>query len=96
MKTMENSGTTMMKSGSVAWKVAGGVLAGAAAGAIAGVLLAPDSGKNTRKKIAVGTKKMVDDVKSKTTDTINSAKESIKNVTNKMAHQAERLEESLN
>ncbi len=45
------------KSGSTALKVAGGILAGAAAGAIAGVLLAPDSGKKTRKKIAVKTKK---------------------------------------
>ncbi|MDA0194580.1 MAG: YtxH domain-containing protein [Bacteroidetes bacterium] len=40
------------KSGGTALKVAGGVLAGAAAGALTAVLLAPDSGKNTRKKIA--------------------------------------------
>ncbi len=33
-------------------KVLLGFLAGAAAGALAGILLAPDSGENTRKKIA--------------------------------------------
>lgn len=51
------------KKGSTAMKVAGGVLAGAAAGAIAGILLAPDSGKNTRKKISEKSKKVVANVK---------------------------------
>ena len=44
-------------------KIIIGVLAGAAAGAITGILLAPDSGKNTRKKIIDGTNDMVDNLK---------------------------------
>ena len=44
-------------------KIITGVLAGAAAGAITGILLAPDSGKNTRKKIIDGTNDMVDNLK---------------------------------
>ncbi|MBL7873632.1 MAG: YtxH domain-containing protein [Cyclobacteriaceae bacterium] len=61
-----NSNTPKKKN--TALKVAGGVLAGAAAGAIAGILMAPDSGKNTRKKIADKSKKVTADVKSKVTE----------------------------
>lgn len=61
----EDKGKKTKKSGSTALKVAGGLLAGAAAGAIAGILLAPDSGKNTRKKIADKTKKITASVKEK-------------------------------
>ncbi len=53
-------------------KVAAGALAGAAAGALAGVLLAPDSGKATRKKIADQSKKVVADTKKKVTDKVKS------------------------
>lgn len=41
------------------------VLAGAAAGALAGVLLAPDQGKETRRKISDGIKSGADDLNSK-------------------------------
>lgn len=69
METNEMQKTKKVKkSGSTALKVAGGVLAGAAAGALAGVLLAPDSGKNTRKKIVDKTKKVAGDVKMKVAD----------------------------
>lgn len=44
-------------------KIITGVIAGAAAGAISGILLAPDSGKNTRKKIVNGTNDMVENLK---------------------------------
>ena len=50
-------------------KVALGVLAGAAVGAIAGVLLAPDKGSETRKKIS-----------KKTSDTVNAAKDKVASV----------------
>jgi len=68
------------KSGNTALKVVAGVLVGAAVGVIAGILLAPDSGKNTRKKIVDKTKDMADDVKMKATDTL-------KNITNKIARE---------
>lgn len=97
METVENMGTKKVKkSNRTGLNVAAGVLAGAAAGAIAGVLLAPDSGKNTRKKIADGTKKMVDDVKAKATDSLKMATESVKNVSTKINRKAEMLEENLN
>jgi gas vesicle protein len=56
-------------------KVILGVAAGAAAGAITGILLAPDSGKNTRKKIAQGTTDLVDDLKQEVSDKVDFAKE---------------------
>ncbi len=49
-----------MKTGS---KVLIALAAGLAAGAIAGVLLAPDSGKSTRKKIVDAGKDLMDDGK---------------------------------
>ncbi|HJW28261.1 MAG TPA: YtxH domain-containing protein [Saprospiraceae bacterium] len=42
-----------------------GIAAGVAAGALLGVLLAPDSGVNTRKKIANKGQDVVDDLKSR-------------------------------
>lgn len=43
-------------------KVIGGFLAGAALGAVAGILLAPDSGSNTRNKVADESKKLTNRV----------------------------------
>lgn len=42
-----------------------GIVAGIAAGAIIGVLMAPDTGENTRKKIVSKSNSTVDDLKSK-------------------------------
>ena len=96
MKMTEELGTKKWKkSGKTAMKVAAGVVIGAAAGAIAGILMAPDSGKNTRKKIADGTTKLMKDVKLSTTD-------KIKNVTGKLTNKTTAidstpvLEENLN
>lgn len=49
-------------------------LIGAAAGATAGILMAPDEGKKTRKKIA----KSADDVKKSVEDMVDETKESLK------------------
>jgi gas vesicle protein len=53
-------------------KVVLGVVIGAAAGAILGVLFAPDSGKNTRGKIASKSGDTVDKLKSKFNDFVDS------------------------
>ncbi len=49
-------------------KVLLGVVIGLAAGAMAGVLMAPDSGPNTRKKLSTKGTDMVDDLKGKFND----------------------------
>lgn len=41
-------------------KIIGGFLIGAAVGAVAGILLAPDSGENTRSKLKDETKRLAD------------------------------------
>ncbi|MDP1763323.1 MAG: YtxH domain-containing protein [Sediminibacterium sp.] len=46
-------------------KILTAVLAGAAIGAIVGILLAPDKGSETRKKISEEGKRLADDVKDK-------------------------------
>ncbi|MDD2982923.1 MAG: YtxH domain-containing protein [Crocinitomicaceae bacterium] len=53
-------------------KVALGVLAGAAVGAIAGVLLAPDKGSETRKKISKKTSDTVTGVKDKVASVVGT------------------------
>lgn len=55
-------------------KVLLGFLAGAAAGALAGVLLAPDKGSATRKKIAGKAGDVTDSVKNSFNDFIDSVK----------------------
>jgi gas vesicle protein len=49
-------------------KVVLGILGGLAVGAIAGILLAPDKGSNTRKKILDSGKGYMDDLKGKFDD----------------------------
>lgn len=49
-------------------KIALGVLGGIAVGAIAGILLAPDKGSKTRKKILFKSKNFADDIKGKFED----------------------------
>lgn len=49
-------------------KVLLGVVVGLAAGAMAGILMAPDSGSNTRKKLSSQGQGVVEDLKSKFND----------------------------
>jgi len=57
-----------------------GFLAGAAAGALAGILLAPDKGSETRKKISRKTGDWGDSLKSSFNDFIDGVKESYTSV----------------
>ncbi|WP_298223790.1 YtxH domain-containing protein [Flavobacterium sp.] len=56
-------------------KVLLGILGGVAVGAIAGVLLAPASGKDTRKKLLKNGKGYIDDLKDKFEDLQNEVTE---------------------
>ncbi|KYG76941.1 MULTISPECIES: YtxH domain-containing protein [Roseivirga] len=67
-------------------KIITGVVAGVAAGAVTGILLAPDSGKNTRKKIAEGANDMVDNLKEEAEVKAKSAKETYNDSLEKAAN----------
>ena len=67
-------------------KIVTGVLAGAAAGALTGILLAPDSGKNTRKKIVEGTNDLVDNLKDEVETKSEVAKETYNHSLEKAAN----------
>jgi gas vesicle protein len=72
-----------------AGKTALGLLAGIATGALLGILFAPDSGKNTRKKIVQKGEGYADDVK----DKFNGLLDSMKEKYNSIRKEAELLEE---
>ncbi|OSZ81483.1 hypothetical protein CAP36_09705 [Chitinophagaceae bacterium IBVUCB2] len=57
-----------------------GFLAGAAVGALAGILLAPDKGSETRKKIATKANDIKGSVQSTVSDLVDSVKETYGNV----------------
>ncbi len=61
-------------------KVLLGILGGVAIGALLGVLLAPDKGSNTRKKIRRKGEDLVDDVKAKLDDVVEEAGHKIQEV----------------
>ena len=72
-------------------KVLLGFLAGAAAGALAGILLAPDKGSATRKKIACKAGDITDSVKNSFNEFIDGVKDAYSNVkeeTEEMKEQA--------
>lgn len=55
-------------------KVISGIILGAAVGTATALLLAPSSGKKTRKKIKSESKRLADDVISKANDSLKTAK----------------------
>ena len=57
-------------------KVIGGFLVGAAIGAVSGILLAPYSGRKTRKKIKNESKRMADELINKANESLAAAKRS--------------------
>ncbi|HZV68501.1 MAG TPA: YtxH domain-containing protein [Saprospiraceae bacterium] len=76
-------------------KVLLGVVVGLAAGALLGVMLAPDSGEKTRKKISKKGEAYVDDLKMKFNDfldgfmeKVDSTKEEASNMAHDMADKA--------
>lgn len=76
-------------------KVLLGVVVGFAAGAFIGVLLAPDSGENTRKKLSKKGEAYVDDLKGKFNELlenfmeqIDSTKEDARDMANEMTDKA--------
>jgi len=66
-------------------KIMAAALGGAAVGLIAGILVAPDKGSNTRKRIADQSKKMADGVK----DAVNSGTETFSSIKEKLFGKAE-------
>ena len=61
-------------------KIALAVLGGIAAGAIAGILLAPDKGSKTRKKIVNKSKDFADDIKGKFEDLYENVTDKYENL----------------
>ena len=57
-----------------------GVLAGLAAGAVLGILLAPDKGSNTRKKILDKGEELADDLKEKLDEVLDTFNQKIETV----------------
>ena len=53
----------------------GGLLVGAAVGVVIGMLIAPDSGKESRRKLMQGSRKLVDGVKGSIEDSVDSLKD---------------------
>lgn len=62
-------------------KVIGALLLGAAVGAALGILLAPDKGSETRKKLFNGAKDLADDLTQKAKDAVSSLKERAEDAT---------------
>lgn len=56
-------------------KVIGGLLAGAAIGVAIGILLAPDSGERTRRKLVKGSRRLTDNLKGTVEDSVQSLKD---------------------
>ncbi|HEY9117945.1 MAG TPA: YtxH domain-containing protein [Roseivirga sp.] len=67
-------------------KIITGVLAGVTAGAITGILLAPDSGKNTRKKLATSANDLVDTLKEEVDSKTETAKDTYNHSLEKAAN----------
>lgn len=78
------------------------ILAGAAVGAVAGILMAPERGEETRKRIGKGFKdgtdelsKKFDDLKSQVKSTLNSNKKDFNSTINALVDSAEDKSEDI-
>ncbi len=76
----------------------GGLLTGVAIGVAIGVLMAPSSGKQTRKKIADGSKDLLDqsmdvvnELKSSVQDTVNSLRTQYNNTIEETANRGKKV-----
>lgn len=77
-------------------KVLLGILGGVAAGALLGILLAPDKGSNTRKKIIKKGEDYVDGVKEKFNNMMDDVNEKIETVMRDAANMARRNKAKVN
>ncbi len=76
-------------------KVLLGVVVGLAAGAMAGILMAPDSGTNTRKKLSSQGQGMVDDLKGKFNDFLDGFMNHIETVKEDASEFADRAKSKI-
>jgi len=77
-------------------KIITALFIGAAAGAIAGILLAPDKGTETRKKIAKKSSDMADDVKAKMSDLAEGVKGKVQTATDSVSNLFKKGKEKVN
>jgi len=73
-----------------------GFLAGAAVGALAGILLAPDKGSETRKKISQKTGDLGDSLKGSFNDFIDGVKDSYSNLASQAGDAEEKGRNKMN
>ena len=76
-------------------KVLVGIIAGLAAGAVVGLLMAPDSGSNTRKKLSQKGQGYVDDLKSKFNDFLDGFMNQVETVKDDASDLADRAKSKI-
>jgi gas vesicle protein len=73
-------------------KVLGGFLAGAAVGTLAGILIAPDRGSNTRKKIKDESKRLTNEIGESVAHTMHELTNSFRDPSKRPEYENGRLE----
>lgn len=76
-------------------KIVAGILVGATAGAVAGLLLAPESGKKTRKKLANESDKIKGFVKDTVDEKFKEAQSAYKNIEEKFVSNGKEVIENV-
>jgi gas vesicle protein len=77
-------------------KIAYTLITGIAVGTLIGVLLAPDEGKETQRKIAKRGKKITDDLKCKFDELVDSVQDQIENIQDRLADMSKKKREFYN